>query len=135
MITLPKKLKAKHQVLKQVTLELMLKQLTSDFPLMRRTLVDYGYLGRDNAGVKYQVNPIYTTRFAARDDLDEILELIKDVVKQLNEKDIPIWDDNYPSQFILEEIQQNRLVIMSEFDEIISYFSFNPFNRGADKVS
>ncbi len=85
MITLPKKLKAKHQVLKQVNLELIkvadvfsepqlnqqLKQLTSDFPLMRRTLVDYGYLSRDNAGVKYQVNPIYTTRVAARDDLDE----------------------------------------------------------------
>lgn len=85
MITLPKKLKAKHQVLKQVNLELIkvadvfsepqlnqqLKQLTSYFPLMRRTLVDYGYLSRDNAGVKYQVNPIYTTRVAARDDLDE----------------------------------------------------------------
>lgn len=77
LTTYPKKAEEREAILKymvsfldptvsysEIKLNFVLKKLCEDFPLIRRELVDHGYLNRDSFGKAYEVNPDKAVRDA-----------------------------------------------------------------------
>ena len=48
---------APHPTYSEIKLNIVLKKVCEDFPLIRRELVDNGYLIRDSLGKAYNVSP------------------------------------------------------------------------------
>lgn len=146
---LPKKEAPKHRALTLLTLWLSesfescdeptlnqkLKEVVSDFPLVRRALVDYGYVNRDDYGKEYTINHKLITRLANMADLSEIKSMIVDVVKKLNKTNVPIWNEVYPNDFLEAEIESKRLYVVEFRETILGCFALNPVNRGSEGVN
>lgn len=76
----------------------------------------------------------FSVRLATGNDLDKILDLIRGTIDKLTIDGISIWDEVYPLQFMLEEINHNRLYVASLDDILISCFALNQKNRGSEKI-
>ena len=59
-------------------------------------------------------------RLANLQDLPQIKNVYKEIIKDMNSKQIEIWDEIYPCEFFEEDIRNNRLYVLVENDEIIS---------------
>ena len=61
-------------------------------------------------------------------DADNIVD--KNFIKNMNKNNIQIWDDIYPCEFFEDDINNKRLYVMADDEEIISAFALCDNNAG-----
>lgn len=73
-------------------------------------------------------------RSAAMRDLPQLKEMYKRIVKNMEAQGIPIWDDVYPSEFLAEDIEKQRLYVLLDKEETVSAFALCGTNAGEKAV-
>ena len=73
-------------------------------------------------------------RLAGMQDLLQLKDVYKQIVKNMDEQDIQIWDDIYPCEFFEEDIKNNQLYILLNNGEIVSAFVLSDTNSGETAV-
>lgn len=71
---------------------------------------------------------------AVMQDLAQLKSMYKEIIKNMNENGIQIWDDMYPCEFFEDDIKNNRLYILKKNEEIISAFSLSDTSSGENAV-
>lgn len=61
-------------------------------------------------------------RLAQIQDLPQIKHTFEEIVKQMEDNQLQIWDDIYPCSFFEDDIHNNRLYILLEGTEMVSAF-------------
>lgn len=74
-------------------------------------------------------------RLAGADDLPQIKAVYDEIIGNMNDNQIEIWDDVYPCGFFEEDIKQRGLYLTLDNDVIVSAFSLCKANNGADSVN
>ena len=67
-------------------------------------------------------------------DLPRIQAVYRDIVKQMNSRQIQIWDDVYPCAFFAGDITERRLYVLCRREEILSAFALCGTNPGEKAV-
>ena len=67
-------------------------------------------------------------------DLLQLKDVYKQIIKNMDEQDIQIWDDIYPCEFFEEDIKNNQLYILLKNGEIVSAFVLSDTNSGETAV-
>lgn len=73
-------------------------------------------------------------RLAVVEDLAKLKDMYRQIVKNMNENNIKIWDDVYPFEFLEEDIKNNQMYILIDKNEIISAFVLCNKNAGEKEV-
>lgn len=73
-------------------------------------------------------------RLAVMQDLSQLKDMYKQIVKNMNEQDIQVWDDIYPCEFFEEDIKNNQLYVLLNNSEIVSAFVLCNANSGENTV-
>lgn len=73
-------------------------------------------------------------RSAGMSDLPQLKEMYGRIVKNMEEQGIPIWDDVYPSEFLAEDIEKQRLYVLLDNGETVSAFALCDTNAGENAV-
>jgi GNAT superfamily N-acetyltransferase len=73
-------------------------------------------------------------RLAEYQDLAQLKKMYEQIIKNMNENGIKIWDDIYPCEFFEDDIKSKRLYILIDNQEIISAFALCDENRGEKLV-
>ena len=73
-------------------------------------------------------------RMAEIGDLPQIKEVYTNIIEKMNENNIQIWDDIYPCEFFIEDIEKGRLYILEDHNKIVSAFALCDYNDGAGHV-
>lgn len=73
-------------------------------------------------------------RLAVMQDLPQLKAVYKEIIQDMNNNQIQIWDDIYPCEFFEEDIKNNRLYVLTNNDEIISAFVLCDTNAGEQAV-
>ncbi len=74
-------------------------------------------------------------RLAAMEDLTRIQDTYREIIQNMYENQLPIWDDIYPCEFFKADIEQRRLYLMEDQGEIISAFALCPSHPGESHVA
>jgi ribosomal protein S18 acetylase RimI-like enzyme len=61
-------------------------------------------------------------RLAVMRDLPQLKVVYKDIIQNMNDNQIEIWDDIYPCEFFKEDIKNKQLYVLYDNIEIISAF-------------
>ena len=69
-------------------------------------------------------------RLARIEDLKQLKIMYKEIIKNMNKNNIQIWDDIYPCEFFEDDINNKRLYVMADDEEIISAFALCDNNAG-----
>ena len=70
-------------------------------------------------------------RVADMDDLPQLKAVYGKIIDAMNESGIQIWDDVYPYEFFPEDIENKRLYVLVENNEIISACALCKAHAGA----
>lgn len=73
-------------------------------------------------------------RQAVMQDLPQLKDMYKRIIKNMNEQNIQIWDDIYPCEFFEDDIKNNQLYILLNNGEIVSVFVLSDKNSGETAV-
>ena len=73
-------------------------------------------------------------RQAVMQDLPQLKDMYKQIIENMNEQNIQIWDDIYPCEFFEEDIKNNQLYILLNNEEIVSAFVLSNTNSGETVV-
>lgn len=73
-------------------------------------------------------------RLADMDDLPQLKAIYEKIIKKMNKDNIQIWDEIYPCEFFGDDIENNRLYVLVETNEIVSAFALCDSNAGAEYV-
>lgn len=73
-------------------------------------------------------------RQAVMQDLPQLKDMYKQIIENMNEQNIQIWDDIYPCEFFEEDIKNNQLYILLNNEEIVSAFVLSNTNSGETAV-
>ena len=73
-------------------------------------------------------------RLATMSDLEQLKSVYKEIIENMNNNQIQIWDEIYPCEFFEEDIKNSQLYVMIENDEIVSAFALCNSNSGEDAV-
>lgn len=73
-------------------------------------------------------------RQAVMQDLPQLKDMYKRIIKDMNEQNIQIWDDIYPCEFFEDDIKNNQLHILLNNGEIVSAFVLSDTNSGETAV-
>lgn len=73
-------------------------------------------------------------RLAKMDDLPQLKTVYGRIIDNMNKANICIWDDVYPCEFFAEDIENSRLYILNDSNEIAAAFALCSSNTGADCV-
>ena len=73
-------------------------------------------------------------RQAVMQDLPQLKDMYKRIIKNMNEQNIQIWDDIYPCEFFEDDIKNNQLYILLKNGEIVSAFVLSDTNSGETAV-
>lgn len=73
-------------------------------------------------------------RLAVMHDLPQLKAVYKNIIQNMNNNQIQIWDDIYPCEFFEEDIRNNRLYVLLDHDEIISAFVLCDTSSGEKSV-
>lgn len=73
-------------------------------------------------------------RLAVMQDLPQLKAVYKDIIQNMNNNQIEIWDDIYPCEFFYEDIREKRQYLLLDNDEIISAFALCDTNKGEESV-
>jgi len=73
-------------------------------------------------------------RLAAMEDLPQLKQVYQDIIRNMDNHQICIWDDIYPCEFLEEDIKNNQLYVLLSDCEIISAFVLGKTNSGESAV-
>ena len=73
-------------------------------------------------------------RLAEMADLPQLKAVYKEIIRNMDENGVPIWDEIYPCEFFAEDIERNRLYVLTEEERIVSAFALCSSATGADCV-
>ena len=73
-------------------------------------------------------------RLAVMQDLPQLKDMYKQIIENMNEQNIQIWDDIYPCEFFEDDIKNNQLYILLNNGEIVSAFVLSDTNSGETAV-
>jgi len=73
-------------------------------------------------------------RLANMGDLDELKDMYRQIVKNMNDNHIQIWDDIYPCEFFENDIRDCQMYVLIDENKIISAFVLSVTNAGANGV-
>lgn len=73
-------------------------------------------------------------RLAGQEDLPQLKVVFGKIIERMNQDNIQIWDEIYPCEYFKEDIENKRLYILEENNEIVSAFALCDSNAGADYV-
>lgn len=73
-------------------------------------------------------------RMANIDDLPQLKAVYGKIIDNMNKDNIHIWDEVYPCEFFYNDIENNRLYVLEENNEIVSAFALCNSNAGAEYV-
>lgn len=73
-------------------------------------------------------------RQANMSDLSSLKEMYQQIVANMNEQNIQIWDNIYPCEFLEEDIKNNQLYVLIDNDEIVSAFALSDTSSGENAV-
>lgn len=73
-------------------------------------------------------------RLAEMADLPQLKAVYKEIIRNMDENGVPIWDEIYPCEFFSEDIERNRLYVLTEEENIVSAFALCSSASGADCV-
>ncbi len=73
-------------------------------------------------------------RLADIGDLEELKAVYRQIIGNMNDNNIPIWDDIYPCEFFESDIRDGQMYVLTDKDEIISAFVLCNSNAGAESV-
>lgn len=82
----------------------------------------------------YMTEGMMEFRLAVIDDLPQLKKVYKDIVKNMNEQNIEIWDDIYPFSLFEDDIRKEQLYVLTCKDEIVSAFALTKTNKGETSV-
>ncbi|MDO4471263.1 MAG: GNAT family N-acetyltransferase [Bacillota bacterium] len=71
---------------------------------------------------------------AVMQDLEQLKSIYKEIIKNMNENGIQIWDDIYPCEFFEDDIKNKRLYLLKKNAEIISAFSLSDTSPGENVI-
>lgn len=69
-------------------------------------------------------------RLAEMNELEQIKSMYRDIILQMNQNGVEIWDEVYPCEFFKEDIQQKRLFVLVQEQHILSAFALCDTNAG-----
>ena len=73
-------------------------------------------------------------KLASEQDLPEIESFFDDVIADMQQKGITIWDDVYPYIAFPEDIEKQRLYLVRDGKTLLSVFALCEWSDGQDKV-
>jgi len=73
-------------------------------------------------------------RLSILSDLPQLKRVYRDIVQDMNDKNIRIWDDIYPCEFLEEDIRKKQLYVLTDKDEIVAAFALTKTNSGESSV-
>lgn len=73
-------------------------------------------------------------RLADIGDLEELKEMYRQIVKDMDDRNFQIWDDIYPCEFFENDIKDKQMYVLIDNNEIISAFVLCHTNAGEKKV-
>lgn len=73
-------------------------------------------------------------RLANINDLPQLKDVFEKIIHNMNKNNIQIWDEIYPCEFFSDDIENNRLYVLVEDNEIVSAFALCDSNEGEDFV-
>jgi ribosomal protein S18 acetylase RimI-like enzyme len=74
-------------------------------------------------------------RLAVMQDLPQLKVVYKDIIQNMNDNQIEIWDNIYPCEFFEEDIKNEQLYVLSDNIEIVSAFVLCSTNSGEKSVN
>jgi ribosomal protein S18 acetylase RimI-like enzyme len=74
-------------------------------------------------------------RLAVMRDLPQLKAVYKDIIQNMNDNQIEIWDDIYPCEFFEEDIKNKQLYVLYNNIEIVSAFALCSTNSGEKSVN
>lgn len=74
-------------------------------------------------------------RLACKEDLPQLKAVYKKIIENMDRNNIRIWDDVYPCEFFGDDMEHNRLYVLTDGDEIISAFALCESNSGEGCVN
>lgn len=74
-------------------------------------------------------------RMASINDLPKIKNMYRNIINNMMRNNISIWDEIYPCEFFKEDIENNRLYLLTEeHDDIVAAFALCQSNSGESHV-
>ncbi|MBP0965426.1 MAG: GNAT family N-acetyltransferase [Oscillospiraceae bacterium] len=73
-------------------------------------------------------------RTAKLTDLPQLKSVFKAIIENMNDNNVPIWDDIYPCEFFEEDIKNEQLYVLTENGVIVSAFALCSSNSGENAV-
>ena len=73
-------------------------------------------------------------RLATMDDLPQLKVVYGEIIKNMKDNNIEIWDDIYPCEFFFFFFESRCLYILEENKDIVAAFALYSSNGGADYV-
>lgn len=74
-------------------------------------------------------------RKAAAKDLPYFKEMYREIVGEMKSQGIDIWDEVYPSEFLGEDIEKERLYLLTEGEETVAAFALCEESGGENAVA
>lgn len=73
-------------------------------------------------------------RLANMDDLPQLKSVYEKIIDNMNKNNIRIWNEIYPYSFFSDDIENNRLYILAENNDIVAVFALCESNSGEKYV-
>lgn len=71
-------------------------------------------------------------RLAKKNDLFQLKKMYEKIIDNMNKNNIQIWDEVYPCEFFKDDIENERLYVLTKDDEIAAAFALCESNDGED---
>lgn len=73
-------------------------------------------------------------RLATEKDLSEIQSVYREITEYMKKQGIVIWDEIYPNDFFIFDIQKEEFFVLEEKGVIIGGFALNSEDKGAEFI-
>ena len=74
-------------------------------------------------------------RLAEMADLERLKEMYEKIIEDMNSRNMKIWDDVFPCEFLAGDIENKELyILIAENKEIVSSFALSTINIGPNEV-
>lgn len=74
-------------------------------------------------------------RLAAMRDLPQIKRMYREIIRNMDENQISIWDEIYPCEFFADDIRENRLYLMLENMDLVCAFALCVSHLGSGCIA
>ncbi|NFT91162.1 GNAT family N-acetyltransferase [Clostridium botulinum] len=73
-------------------------------------------------------------RLANINDLSKLKVVYGNIIDNMNKNNIEIWDEIYPCEFFLNDIEKNSLYVLTDGDDIVAAFALCESNDGENNL-